>query len=76
MPLLKVTHQQQQRSSDCLAACAAMALNHLGVQIRYNTISLNDPAFVDSPKTVERILFESAWLRCDYICAVIQQRKA
>lgn len=152
MPLLKVNHQQQQRSSDCLAACAAMALNYLGVQVQYNRllrllrvrdagasffnlraleplgvsvllaegdmdqldthladgypviasvdtvdlphwnnestfhavvvvgndvgmIALHDPAFADAPKIVERISFESAWLRREYVYAAIQPHR-
>ena len=149
MPLLALTHQQQRRRSDCLAACAAMVLDYLGVQVRYsrltrilrirdagtsfynlrhlsalgvsvlfedgdmvaledhitnghpviasvdtqdlrywqgqsvlhavvivgldaNTVSLHDPAFPNAPQVAERIAFESAWLRRDYVCAIVQ----
>ena len=36
--LLVVPHQQQQSDGDCLAACAAMALAHLGRSIDYSRL--------------------------------------
>lgn len=33
MLLSQFRHRRQQRESDCLVACAEMALNHLGIQI-------------------------------------------
>ncbi len=37
------------------------------------TVSINDPSFSDAPKIVERTQFDSAWLRREYIHAVIQK---
>ena len=37
------------------------------------TVSLHDPWFEDAPKVVEKVLFESAWLRHEYAYAVIQK---
>ena len=37
------------------------------------TVSLHDPWFEDAPKVVDRMLFESAWLRHEYAYAVIQK---
>lgn len=34
---------------------------------------LHDPWFEDAPKEVDRIKFESAWLRREYACAIVQQ---
>ncbi len=36
--LLRVTHRQQQYPADCLAACAAMALQYLGQPIDYGRL--------------------------------------
>lgn len=36
MPLLSVSHRQQRRHSDCLAACAAMILDYLHVPAKYS----------------------------------------
>jgi ABC-type bacteriocin/lantibiotic exporter with double-glycine peptidase domain len=35
MPILKIAHYRQQQQADCLAACALMALTHLGIHVRY-----------------------------------------
>ncbi len=61
MPILQGAHYRQQQQADCLAACASMALTHLNI----------DPAFADAPQQVDRVLFESAWLRRDYVYALI-----
>lgn len=37
----------------------------------HNQVRLNDPAFPDAPKVVPRIQFESAWLRREYLYALI-----
>jgi ABC-type bacteriocin/lantibiotic exporter with double-glycine peptidase domain len=36
--LLPVPHQRQQQEADCLAACAAMVLAYLNVQIKYQQL--------------------------------------
>jgi ABC-type bacteriocin/lantibiotic exporter with double-glycine peptidase domain len=36
--LLSVPHRSQQRDGDCLAACAAMVLAHLGHAIDYSQL--------------------------------------
>lgn len=36
--LLSVSHLKQRRDSDCLAACTAMVLNYLGVQVDYDRL--------------------------------------
>ena len=33
--LLPITHLKQASEGDCLAACAAMVLDHLGLTLRY-----------------------------------------
>lgn len=38
-----------------------------------SSVWLHDPWFEDAPKEVERIKFESAWLRREYACAVIHR---
>lgn len=38
MTLLPVSHRRQQQQSDCLAACAAMALDYLQQPIPYNSL--------------------------------------
>jgi len=38
MPWLRVSHWQQRQQADCLAACAAMVLEHLGVSFRYEQL--------------------------------------
>ena len=38
MPLLSVSHRQQRRHSDCLAACAAMILDYLHVRVKYSQL--------------------------------------
>lgn len=38
MTLLTVSHHKQKQPSDCLAACAAMALQYLAVPIKYNRL--------------------------------------
>lgn len=35
MQLLNVSHIQQRKQADCLAACAAMSLTYIGASIRY-----------------------------------------
>ena len=39
MPQLIISHQPQLKASDCLVACAAMALKHLDVRFRYNRLT-------------------------------------
>jgi ABC-type bacteriocin/lantibiotic exporter with double-glycine peptidase domain len=39
MLLSNFAHRRQRRESDCLVACAEMALNHLGVQISYQHLA-------------------------------------
>lgn len=151
MPILNVAHFRQQQQADCLAACAQMALVHLGIQVRYDRllrllkvksfgasfynlqaldqlgasikigegdmallssalaqtlpiltsvdtqdlpywttierhvvlvvgidadmVYVNDPAFANAPQRVERLTFESAWLRRDYVYSVIQAKR-
>lgn len=36
--LLLVPHHQQQQPADCLAACAAMVLDYLGIQVSYGRL--------------------------------------
>ncbi len=36
--LLPIPHQQQRRPADCLAACTAMALDHVGVPVTYDQL--------------------------------------
>ena len=36
--LLPIPHQRQRTEADCLAACAAMALTHLGISIAYDQL--------------------------------------
>lgn len=43
------------------------------VGLEESTVSLHDPWFEDAPKVVDRMLFESAWLRHEYAYAVIQK---
>ncbi len=38
MPSLNVSHREQRQQADCLAACAAMVLDYLGVSIRYRRL--------------------------------------
>lgn len=38
MPLLSVSHRQQQQPSDCLAACAAMVLDYLHIPVEYTRL--------------------------------------
>lgn len=38
MPLLHISHQQQRRQADCLAACAMMVLQYLHIQVNYETL--------------------------------------
>src|SRR3972149_1952021 len=38
MPLLPVSHLEQQRPGDCLAACAAMVLDFLAVQADFQSL--------------------------------------
>lgn len=38
MPLLPVSHYQQRRESECLAACAAMVLGYLEVPVDYQAL--------------------------------------
>lgn len=38
MPILRITHYRQQQQADCLAACAYVALTHLGIRIRYDRL--------------------------------------
>ena len=39
MLLSSFRHRRQQRESDCLVACADMALNHLGIQLDYQRLA-------------------------------------
>lgn len=39
MLLLNFVHNRQRRESDCLVACAEMALNHLGISLPYWQLS-------------------------------------
>jgi ABC-type bacteriocin/lantibiotic exporter with double-glycine peptidase domain len=39
MLLSNFAHRRQQRESDCLVACADMALNHLGIQFSYKRLA-------------------------------------
>lgn len=36
--LLPIPHQRQRQEADCLAACAAMVLEHLNVQVKYQQL--------------------------------------
>lgn len=36
--LLSVPHHRQQQPADCLAACAAMVLDYLGIQVGYGRL--------------------------------------
>ena len=36
--LLPIPHQRQRQEADCLAACAAMVLEHLKVQVKYQQL--------------------------------------
>jgi ABC-type bacteriocin/lantibiotic exporter with double-glycine peptidase domain len=38
MPLLPATHYPQRHPADCLATCARMVLEYIGVQVRYNRL--------------------------------------
>ena len=38
MPLLNISHQPQQQLADCLAACSAMVLDFVGINIRYRRL--------------------------------------
>src|SRR5688500_6588908 len=38
MPLLSVSHRQQIRQADCLAACAAMIMDYLHVPVNYGRL--------------------------------------
>lgn len=38
MSLLPVSHKEQSQQSDCLAACAAMVLDHIGVPVSYDEL--------------------------------------
>ena len=38
MTLLSVSHRKQQQSADCLAACAAMVLDHLHIPVQYERL--------------------------------------
>lgn len=38
MPLLSVSHRQQQHEADCLASCAAMVLDYLQIPFRYERL--------------------------------------
>ncbi|MBI4670218.1 MAG: hypothetical protein HY741_00940 [Chloroflexi bacterium] len=38
MPLLRVSHRSQLQRADCLAACAAMVLDYLGVFANYQEL--------------------------------------
>ena len=38
MSHLKIYHQPQQQSADCLAACSAMLLSHLDIKFRYRRL--------------------------------------
>ena len=83
--LLSVPHQHQQSDGDCLAACAAMVLAHLGHVIDYpqllrllkiksydeNLLYVNDPDRSKAPIAVPRGDFELAWLERDYYYALI-----
>ena len=69
--LLSVPHQSQQSDGDCLAACAAMVLAHLGHAIDYPQLYINAPAHPEAPVTVPRGDFELAWLERDYFYALI-----
>lgn len=151
MPILNITHFRQRQQADCLAACAKMALMHLGIHVRYprllrllqvksfgasfynlqaldqigaavtisegdmtilesylaqalpvlasvdtqdlsywdsverhvilvigidaDKVYANDPAFGHAPQQIDRLAFESAWLRRDYVYAVIQTKR-
>jgi uncharacterized protein YvpB len=44
----------------------------LVIGIDLNTVYVNDPAFATAPQSVERRVFESAWLRRDYVYGVLQ----
>jgi hypothetical protein len=66
--LLSVPHQSQQSDGDCLAACAAMVLAHLGHAIDYPQLL---KAHSEAPVTVPRGDFELAWLERDYFYALI-----
>lgn len=61
MTLLPVSHRRQQQQADCLAACAAMALDYL-----------LDPDTAVAPQAVSLAEFELAWLGKDYLYAVIE----
>lgn len=39
MLLLNFRHRQQQAESDCLVACTAMALEHLGITLSYDQLA-------------------------------------
>ena len=68
--LLSVPHRSQQSDGDCLAACAAMVLAHLGRAIDY-PLYINDPAHPEAPVIVPRGDFEPAWLERDTFYALI-----
>lgn len=36
------------------------------------SVQINDPAFADSPKKIDKVSFESAWLEREYVYALIQ----
>ncbi|MBV7340059.1 hypothetical protein KFU94_70005 [Chloroflexi bacterium TSY] len=39
MPLLNVIHYSQRYEADCLAACARMVLEHIGIRVSLHDLS-------------------------------------
>jgi ABC-type bacteriocin/lantibiotic exporter with double-glycine peptidase domain len=75
--LLPIPHCTQRSNGDCLAACAKMALDYLGVSADYDHllrllgVNINDPAFEQSPQRVSHADFELAWMAFDYRYGVV-----
>lgn len=87
--LLDLPNHRQQKESDCLAACAAMMLQAIGIEVPYWNVGtwhavvlvgydeqylyVNDPAFETAPQAVLCGDLDLAWLAYDSYYAMVQR---
>lgn len=72
--LLRVPHHKQVEESDCLAACAAMALAYIGQPVPYR--QLLTILGVEPIGTPRRNIVRCASPLVDYMCAVISRKQS
>jgi hypothetical protein len=85
---LSVKHIRQKQDGECIAACAAMTLDYLGLSVDYDKlvrllnirwdeiyIFVNDPGQPFAPITISHGNFDLAWLERDEYYATFMKRE-